>query len=328
MKKIHVNIALAGAALLLGACTPFTVNENTIVFRIDRIRSEKAWVEVYPEMNDFYYIYGAVSADEYSTYRSDKDFIKKDFEEQQQLCKDLNELFEEYGYPTASLEELLFYKGIADEMIDGLKPQTDYYAYAYCLDSRHKPIYTLVKQPFTTTEKPHSDIQFEVTMASNDTFTITPSNSDTYYWEAVSKQAVFDYYEADIADTSYTASIMVPTWFSGVLYLNYKWDFELVSEGEQKVALSSFAEDIQDGDVFYAGCVGFTTEETTDESLYEIVYHTDLLSEIRKVDSWYDETDNATKKRQFKQALFFPRNKKKRGTIVDYPLFHDRLFIP
>lgn len=287
MKKIHFVLILM-LPLLLGACS-MKVDNSTLDMTISRVRSGQAGIEIFPISNDFYYTYGVVKVEEYNSYRNDRKFIEADYEENERVCGVLNALFEEYGYPTKSIEELLYFNGAIDEVLTNLEPNTDYYAYAYCLNSRKKPIHTLIKQPFTTPSKPHSDITFDVEMTDGETVRITPSNDDTYYWEATTKEAVFNYYEIAPEDSTYEASFMIPLWFGGVLYTNYKWDFDIVSTGVEYVHLSDFTDRLTDGDIFYLACVGYTTEETSKEYLYQITYHSSSPSTIEQVENSLDD---------------------------------------
>ena len=147
----------------------------------------------------------------------------------------------------------------------------------------------IYRLPFTTPAKPHSDIAFDVVMTDRETVRITPTNNDTYYWEASTKEAVFNYYEIDLQDTTYKASFMIPLWFGGVIYTNYKWDFDIVSRGVEYVRLSDFTEHLRDGDIFYLACVGYTTEETSEEYLYEITYHTSSPTTVERVENSLDD---------------------------------------
>lgn len=309
MKRLKI-ILLATSVVMLCGCSSFVVDENTLDFTVQNVRSKKVKLEIIPKNNDFYYVYGIVSAEEYKQYDSDKSLIEADFKEQERICNSLNEFLKEYGYPTRSIEEMCFYTGAVEEAVSDLQPETDYYAYAYCLNSRKRPIYTLIKRPFTTTTKPHSDITFKVEATENHLIEITPSNSDSYYWEAVSKQSVFDYYELDINDTTYDASTMVPLWFGGLLYINYMWDFELSSTGKQEVDLTSLIEGIKDNDIFYLGCVGFEEEETSENYLYEITYHNDRPADIKQVDDWMAEEPDEV------QQMLLRRQQEKRRTAA------------
>lgn len=287
MKKIYI-LTLLAVSFLLAACE-MSVNDSTLDMTVLRVRSEQAGIEIFPQSNDFYYIYGVVTVEKYNSFRNDRRFIEADFDEQEEICETLNELFAEYGYPQQPIEELLFYQGAVDEMITNLQPNTDYYAYAYCLNSRHRPIHKLIKTPFTTPAKPHSNIDFDVRMANNRTVVITPTNGDTYFYETATKTAVFDYYQVDIRDTTYDASLMIPTWFAHILYNRYRQDFNLTVTGQQRVDLAQETDNLRDGDIFYLGCVGYTTEETTKEKLYQIIYHSAQPSEIEQIDSWLDD---------------------------------------
>lgn len=289
MKRSYILI-LCAVTLGLLSCE-MDVSDSTLDFTVSRIRSGQVWVEIFPQSNDFYYIYDAVPAAEYNQFRNDRRFIEHHFDEQKEICEAINNLMQEYGYSRIPIEQMLFYNGAVDGTLTDLQPSTDYYAIAYCLNSHKRPIHKLIKRPFTTPEKPHSDIGFSVQMADNKTVVITPSNSDTYYWEAASKKSVFDYYQLDISDTSYNASLMAPLWFSGILYNNYKWDFQLLTSGVEWIDLSDLVENLADGDIFYVACVGYTTEETTDESLYQVTYHTAQPSVLEKVESLFDDGD-------------------------------------
>lgn len=271
-------------ALTLGLLScEMAVNDSTLDFTVSRVRSEQAWVEIFPKSNDFYYIYDAVPVEEYNTFRNDRRFIEHHFDEQKEICKALNDLLKEYGYAKVPIEQMMFYNGAADGVLHGLEPNTDYYAFAYCLNSHKRPIHRLIKRPFTTPAKPRSDITFDVRMRDCQTLLIVPSNGDTYFWETASKAAVFNYYQADMNDTT-----MLPIWFAGVLYNNYQWDFQLATSDTTAVNLPSMVDNIADGDIFYLGCVGYTTEETTGESLYRITYHTSQPSVIEKIESVFD----------------------------------------
>mgnify|MGYP006934496548 FL=1 len=271
-------------ALTLGLLScEMAVNDSTLDFTVSRVRSGQAWVEIFPKSNDFYYIYDAVPVEEYNTFRNDRRFIEHHFDEQKEICKALNDLLKEYGYAKVPIEQMMFYNGAADGVLHGLEPNTDYYAFAYCLNSHKRPIHRLIKRPFTTPAKPRSDITFDVRMRDCQTLLIVPSNGDTYFWETASKAAVFNYYQADMNDTT-----MLPIWFAGVLYNNYQWDFQLATSDTTAVNLPSMVDNIADGDIFYLGCVGYTTEETTGESLYRITYHTSQPSVIEKIESVFD----------------------------------------
>ena len=100
---------------------------------------------------------------------------------------------------------------------------------------------------------------------------------------------MFNYDEIGVQDTAYKASFMIPLWFGGVIYTNYKWDFDIVSRGVEYVRLSDFTEHLRDGDIFYLACVGYTTEETSEEYLYEITYHTSSPSTIERVENSLDD---------------------------------------
>lgn len=289
MKQSYILILCAVTVGLLSC--EMDANDSTLDFTVSRVRSEQAWVEIFPQSNDFYYIYDAVPAAEYNAFRNDRRFIEHHFDEQKEICETLNSLLKEYGYAEIPIEQMLFYNGAVDGALSNLTPGTDYYAIAYCLNSRKRPIHRLIKRPFTTPAKPRSSITFDVRMKDNQTVLVVPSNNDSYFWETASKKAVFDYYQVDMSDTSFDAALMLPIWFSGVLFNNYQWDFQLITSGTTTINLPSLVDNIADGDIFYLGCVGYTTEKTTGESLYQITYHTSQPSVLEKIENVFNSPD-------------------------------------
>ncbi len=311
MKKQTIILSLL-LSVLLSACSSFTVDENTLILKVSRVRSTKVWLEIYPQTNEFYYVYDFVKVEEYEQYSSDRRFIEHHFKDLQSITDEINDFLEEAGYQPTTLEELCFYRGAAGHILDYLQPETDYYVFAYCINSKNKPIYTLLKTPFTTSSKPASDITFQVEMADCDTVRITPSNNDSYFWDIVSKPSVYAYYELPMTDTTDYDYLLADIWFNGVLDLNYEWGFEITDNGIIEIGLSSLINGtLNDGDSFFIGCVGFTTEETTEKTRYRITYHSQQPSVVELLpdmddfdpDNNDDEDDNDPDNLQRKTSI-------------------------
>lgn len=308
MKKETTILAIL-LSVLLSACSSFTVDENTLILKVNRVRSTKVWLEIYPQTNEFYYVYDYVKASEYEQYSSDRRFIEHHFKDLQYITDEINSFLQESGYEPTTLEELCFYRGAAGYLLDNLEPETDYIVFAYCINSKNKPIHTLLKTPFTTGSKPTSDITFQIEIAGRDTVRITPSNNDSYYWDIVSKPSVYAYYELPMTDTTDYDFLLADVWFNGVLDLNYEWGFEITDTGIVEVGLSSLINGtLNDGDTFFVGCVGFTTEETTETTRYRIIYHSQVPSTVEPLpgledidlDNDDDEDDNGPRNTRLK----------------------------
>lgn len=282
--------------MLLSACSSFTVDENTMKLNVSRVRSSKAWLEINPQSSEFYYVYDFVKATDYKQYNSDKQFIEHHFSDLQAITDEINSALIEAGYEPTTLEKLCFYRGTAGYILDDLQPQTDYYVFAYCINSKNKPVYTLFKVPFTTGSKPTSDITFQIEAPDSATVRITPSNNDSYYWDIVSKPSVYAYYDLPVSDTTDYDSLLADAWFNGVLQLNYEWGFEITETGVIEIDLSSSVNaTLNEGDVFFLGCVGFSTEETTETSRYRITCHANGPSLVERLPDMEDillDTDN------------------------------------
>lgn len=311
MKKQTIILSLL-LSVLLSACSSFTVDENTLILKVSRVRSTKVWLEIYPQTNEFYYVYDFVKVEEYEQYSSDRRFIEHHFKDLQSITDEINDFLEEAGYQPTTLEELCFYRGAAGHILDYLQPETDYYVFAYCINSKNKPIYTLLKTLFTTGSKPASDITFQVEMVDRDTVRITPSNNDSYFWDIVSKPSVYAYYELPMTDTTDYDYLLADIWFNGVLDLNYEWGFEITDNGIIEIGLSSLINGtLNDGDSFFIGCVGFTTEETTEKTRYRITYHSQQPSVVELLpdmddfdpDNNDDEDDNDPDNLQRKTSI-------------------------
>lgn len=311
MKRIHI-LSILFLSLLFGSCQ-MNVDETTLDLTVLHVQSKQAHIEIFPKSNEFFYMYGAVKVEEYRAFKNDRRFIEHNFDENKELCRTLNDIFAENNLPTQSIEELLFYNGAVDDILTDLEPSTDYYLFAYCLNERKRPIHTLVKKPFTTPAKPHSDITFDLRMADNETIVISPSNQDTYLWDIISKEEVFKLFLLDPNDESLNMQVLITSWFYHFLQVYYQENFNIPTMGRDVIKLSECIErPLKDGDVFFVGCIGYSTEATTPHYLYKITYHTSQPSVLEEIEKVFDTPDTSDSDDSVVPALNLLRRNSKR----------------
>ncbi len=283
MKRLNLLACLAAG--LLTACTNYQLNESNIDFTVTRVCSNKAWVEITPSSNAAYYMYDVVKASDMEHVENDREFIEEHYEKMQKIVNEINEYLVKIGYEPSTIEELYYERGSVQEVLSYLEPETDYCAFVYGVSKKGKPSHTLVKRWFTTTAQPTSDITFKVEMASSDTFRIIPSNTDPYFWDAIQKTSVYDYYDIDPSDSLYTDGVVSAVWFEGVINLNYEWGFNLTDTNTVAVPLDALSDaPLKDEDVFYVGCTGFTTEQTTGTYMFKITYRTNGTTSVEPIE--------------------------------------------
>ncbi len=323
MKRIHI-LSILFLPFLFAACQ-MEVDNNTLDITVLHVQSKQAHIEIFPKSNEFYYMYGAVKVEDYKTFKNDRRFIDHNFDENKELWRTFNEILAENNLPTQSIEELLFYNGAVDDILSNLEPNTDYYVFAYCLNERKRPIHTLIKQPFTTPAKPHSDITFDLQMADNETVVITPSNQDSYLWKINSKEEVFGLFQLDQNDESLNMQVLITSWFYHFLQVYYQWNFNIPTTGRDVIKLSERIErPLKDGDVFFIGCVGYTTEETTPHYLYRITYHTSQPSVLENIEKVYGTPDTSDSDDSIALALNLLRRNPQRLSAAPFRILQQR----
>ncbi len=282
-KLLKLTGLMAAVLMLLPSCKKETVTSSTFDMSVSKIQSSAVWIDVIPENNDFYYRVGIVSAADYAKYESDANFIDNDYAEMLKLYDTICELLGRDN--VSSLEETLFEVGAIDGQRRMLQPETDYYLFAYRLNSKKKPIKTLVKLPFKTVAKPVSDITFALT-AQGTELMVTPSNNDTYFWDFELKQTV---------DDDYFGSIYYC--FSDIIDNYYTYDFidNLLSQGNDTTDWAYFYS-LSEGDTLQVACVGYAGEPSSEYAFFEVIYRgDDKTADVRPInDPLYDEMLDST----------------------------------
>ncbi len=254
--KISVLIAFVAIGLAFTSCQKDKVTDSTFVIEISKMQSTGFWLDIVPENNDFYYRFDAISVEDYARYASDADLISADY---QQLVANYDTILQYVPNLEMSFEEMSFEVGaVAFYFQHDLKPETDYYLFAYRLDRKKRPIKTLVKVPFTTTKMPVSDITFSIGVDSEQLI-ITPSNDDTYFWLCESKRVV---------DDEFSGSPYLMMLFTLQNYYEYDFIDNMLSQGRDTLDLHYFCANV---DTLQMAIVGYQGEVSTPYQFYEIV---------------------------------------------------------
>ncbi len=123
---------------------------------------------------------GEYSVDSMDQYGSEEQNIFHFVKDWWTFCADLYGMsWEEY------MNQYSLASGTQSETVEGLKTGSEYCIYAMAMNEDGTLASPVEVKKFTTTEPTQSEITFEVTMdeitSSNATFTIVPSNNDTYF---------------------------------------------------------------------------------------------------------------------------------------------------
>ena len=201
MKKLFKFFILAMLAVCGVACTsqeedivgPSYPTVDSFVITVSDITATSADVRVEPSNNNTYY-FDVIEKDILDQYSDKSVFLAE-------MIADLKALYEEYGYTFADAlsvgnDGFLYGEGY-------LEPNTDYYAFAVAITENGAVTSDMTLEPFKTLESTtgggdeSSSNAFTVTVSditsSGATVAVTPSNSDTYYFDVVEKE-ILDYY--------------------------------------------------------------------------------------------------------------------------------------
>lgn len=253
MRKIFFFALFLVAAV---ACNPM-VDPYSVEFDINTdIASpmfDKAWVEVIPTTNDFYYSMDFVTVNYYSSFASDKDFIKHQLDS-------LHTYYERQGVDDLTFEEAMLYKGANIGIHFSLTPSTKYYVYAFSLDENGNPVEKLHLEPFTTKDYVPSDIEFEMSMTGS-LLTVIPSNNDQYF---------YDYDLKETVDASY----YYPSTFHRMTLFDYEEYGFMPGLADTGKSTSDFADFyyLEPGDRFYLTASGYRYGITSDIRIWLVTY--------------------------------------------------------
>ena len=178
--KNLVAVLLSAFTLLMVACDrPDNGNggdgPSKITFRIfvENITTAGADVTVVPSDETALYYFDKVTKAEYESYKGDNAaFMKAMIDNLREFCK-------ESGNSLASSISV----GDDSHSYNGnLVPGTDYYIFAFALDSKLNPNSNLTLEAFTTESVQASTNTFQVSVNGGE-ITVTPSNNDPYFWD-------------------------------------------------------------------------------------------------------------------------------------------------
>ncbi len=153
--------------------------------RVDKITNSSAEVCVEPINSFMTYSAMVIDCEYFDLFSSDEEFIADDIAYYQQQADSRQISLEEYLSAT-------LYRGDQKFPINGLSPETDYYLYAYGLDTHGEPTTTLEKVRFTTRSVEQVKATFDITLSN-----ISPSSvsvhidvkpaSTSYYFDFLSE---------------------------------------------------------------------------------------------------------------------------------------------
>ena len=174
--------------------TPGT-SESVFNITVSDITSTTAYVSVETTSNETYY-FDVIEKDYFDQYSDKSVFLTE-------MIADLKVLYEEYGYTFADAlsygNDSFLYDGNV-----GLDPNTHYYAFAVAINENGEVRSDITLKAFKTLEATTgggsdepSNNSFAIAVSditsSGATVAITPSNSDTYYFDVIEKDYL-DYY--------------------------------------------------------------------------------------------------------------------------------------
>lgn len=163
-------------ALLMTACE--TPNDNgggdenvTFEISVSDITSSGATVSVVPSDKSVMYYFDKVPQETYKAYKNDTEFMKA-------MIEALRAYVEVSG---SSLFSSISVGEDSHTYSGELAPATDYYIFAFAIDSKLNPTSKLALKEFTTENAKVSDNTFEI-YVNGGFVAVSPSNNDPYFW--------------------------------------------------------------------------------------------------------------------------------------------------
>ena len=276
MKKIF-NLILAAFALLSAAsCSSLfgddnggnnnggnnnggSLNETTFVVEVSDITATSATVSVTPSNSNTYY-FDVMDQSTINRFDSLNDFAVA-------YIDYLKSTMILYGYTLADVLSL----GSESYTLNKLEPETGYYAFAVGVDADGKITSNVTIKAFTTlsndvNDNPTSQNSFSINVTdittNGATVSITPSNSDTYYFDVVEKAEYSQYVDSSAFAANYLADLQS-------LITEYGYTLaDILSSGSDSY---TYSDDLDAGTDYVAFAFGVSTtgEITTDVTIKE-----------------------------------------------------------
>ena len=167
---------------------------TSFVIDVTNITSTVATVSVTPSTDETYY-FDVVEKAYFDTYATEEEFAADYVVD---LLVMINEVNSSYG-SNYTLADFLSSGSDSYTYEEGdLEPNTDYYAFAFCLSANGEIKGGFTKKAFKTlNEATTSNNTFDVNVAditsTGATVSVTPSNSDSYYFDVIEKE-IYDAY--------------------------------------------------------------------------------------------------------------------------------------
>lgn len=156
------------------SCDDFEVSDNSFTFNVFYKQANFICYEIYPQYNGI----------EYTTFVATLDALER---------------LHTHGLIDSIYTELTddkLYTKSTRQVVTDLQSDTEYFMCSFYMDSKHRPIYSLVKKAFHTPAVEEVNMSFEWNCADK-IVTIKPSDGHTYYWTFFMKKDVDMEYEAN-----------------------------------------------------------------------------------------------------------------------------------
>lgn len=258
--KIICNIlAVSIAALSLLSCNKnyLEISDHPFDISIPKIEANRVVVDVVPDNNDFYYMFGVFPAEAYEALGQNTFIELVD----NSLKSTYMSLFD-----TNSLDKYLewMYRGAYDEIIHSLEHDSRYIVYAFPYNEITPDVDKFTKVEFKTPTIVKSDNTFSVSIDGS-VISVTPSNGDSYFFDYCSKEELNDYYSS--IDFFFRKSIDI--------YWEYGFLDSFIDKGPVSEDMGDYYSEIVDNDIFYMAISGYDQGITTDVTYYKITVHLD-----------------------------------------------------
>lgn len=280
MKRyLRQTVVLLPLLLALAGCAKEEVEDSAFEIGITYPRATSLLYEVIPATNDYYYMCAAVRVADYNRL-GEEGVIDSLHDANKDIYHIVKTLYREYFDMRPPTFREMLENGAIYGSEYGLRPETNYYLCVMCYNKHNRPIKHLVKQAFTTKDSLASSITFDVA-SSGTKVIVTPSNNDTYFWDAETKEAI---------DTRYYG---MPDYYYGEVVENYeRYGFinTMLSQGKESEDLADrFALHTQD--TLYVTAAGYYNETNSQIEIYELVYQGDNGFSVRRVENKWDVDD-------------------------------------
>lgn len=150
------------------------LSDMTFSIKVSDISAVSAMVEVTPSDVTALYYFDKVEKSVYAASNSDMEFMKGRINHLKAWCESQG------ATPVSSISVGTDSYTYQNE----LTPDTDYYIFAFGVDSRLNPVTKLALKGFHTEKAVASNNTFAISVDGG-TITITPSNNDQYFWDVV-----------------------------------------------------------------------------------------------------------------------------------------------